>query len=312
MEARNNWNNKKVFVTGGTGFIGKHLVNKLLFLGANVGLYIHNKESHASPIKHHGDLREDSFGLSRFLQAFQPEVVFHLAAQPIVRDEVIDETETILTNVNGTLNVIRACKGLMNLKSFVHISTDKVFGNLNVISRTSMPHGTGHPYNASKAAGEQIAQMYSNYFGIPMVVVRNANVYGEGDTHLGRIIPGTICRVLSEKNPIIRGDGTNTRDYLHVSDVVSGYIKAADLPYKNKLTTLNLGGFNYTTFQVVDAILEKMRRVDLHPIFEEQWAGEIPHQHIERDTEGFDWEPKVDLDNGLDKTIPWYTETYGN
>lgn len=304
------WANKRVFITGGTGFLGTHLSKKLQSLGAELSLFIHEKQSPMFALRFYGDLKSPSEPLLPFLMGFNPEVIFHLASQPLVSRAMIDEVETLETNVGGTYRVLHACKGASRLKSFVHISTDKVYGNVSPITRDTSMMGFRHPYNASKLASDSLAQMYSNFFDVPMVIIRNANVYGAGDTHFDRIVPRTIQKAFNGESPVVRGDGKNTRDYIHVDDLIEGYIKAAELPYKNKLSILNLSGFNHSNLEVVDTVLQKMGRVDLSPVFEKQWKGEIPHQHIVNDIakELIGWNPKYDLGDGLDKTIPWYTE----
>lgn len=308
------WVGRKVFITGASGFIGSHLSNRLFALGANIGAFIHKNECSRSYVRHYGDLKEHSAALKPFLMGFNPEVVFHLASQPLVSRAAEDEVETLETNIGGTFRVLHAVKDVPALKSFVHISTDKVYGDASPITMHTKMDGVKHPYNASKQASDTIAQMYSNFFDVPMVIIRNANVYGAGDRHLDRIIPRTIYMVLNGENPIIRGDGQNTRDYIHVDDLVEGYIKAAELPRKKKLSIVNMGGYNYSTLQVINWVLKKAKRIDLAPTFESQWKGEIPHQHIVNDSafEFFDWLPHIDLSEGLDRTIPWYQEKYGN
>lgn len=305
------WFGKRVFVTGASGFIGVHLCKKLISLGVELGIFIHENQSPESALRYYGDLKKHSADLKPLLMGFNPEVVFHLASQPLVSRAAEDEVETLETNIGGTFRVLHAIKDAPALKSFVHISTDKVYGNTNPIHSQSPMNGVLHPYNASKQASDTLAQMYSNFFGVPMVIIRNANVYGAGDKHFDRIIPRTIQKVLNGERPIIRGNGQNTRDYIHVDDLVDGYIKAAELPCKEKLSIVNMGGFNYSTLQVVDAVLEKLNQVNLAPTFEKQWRGEIPHQHIVQDSV-LDWTPKIDLSEGLDITIPWYQEKYGN
>jgi len=303
-----NWKDKKVFVTGGTGFIGTHLCNKLGELGVNLNILVHKTPPRFKAKTYTGDIINNL--QPEFIFNFEPEIIFHLAAQPIVLNYNKSELKTLQTNIDGTYNLLHVCKNVKSLKSFVHISTDKVYGNTHFITEFSHPNAVHHPYNASKLAGDSLAQMYSNFFDVPTVIIRNANVYGAGDIHFDRIIPRTIQNAFKGEKPVIRGDGRNTRDYIHVDDVVEGYIRSAELPYGNKLTTLNLSGFNHSVIDVVDAVLLQMNRVDLSPVFEAQWKGEIPHQHIVNDVakDLIDWSPKNGLADGLSKTIPWYTE----
>lgn len=313
------WNNRRVAITGGTGFIGTHLSRRLKELGADLFLLVHDRKPIEDIVEDivscNGDITKlgDEFIVN--LKWFNPEVVFHLAAQPLVSIAALDEKPTLDVNTKGTYDFLHICKTLTGLQSFVHISTDKVYGNTSPIHSGTIAGGVHHPYNTSKLAGDQIAQMYSNFFGIPMTVIRNANVYGAGDIHFDRVVPRTIQSVLQNVKPVIRGDGSNTRDYIHVSEVVNGYIRAAE--GQNKLNILNLGGFNHSVTEIVDTVLQKMGRVDLAPVFESLWNGEIPHQHIINDTakELIDWNPKIDISEGLDLTIPWYRENkekYGN
>ncbi len=305
----NFWKDKRVFVTGGTGFLGTHLVKKLESLGAEIGLFIHVNELPVLAKRIYGDLGEYSDNLFHFLAGFQPEVVFHLASQALVSKAMEDEMTTLQTNVAGTYNLLHACKSY-GVQSFVHISTDKVYGNTPIITEFTKPSGVHHPYNASKFASDSLAQMYSNFFGVPMVIIRNANVYGAGDTHFDRIVPRTIRNAFLGERPVIRGDGSNTRDYIHIDDLIEGYIKAAELPLTNQLSILNLSGFNYSVRDVVDAVLVEMRMIDLPIKYEQQWKGEIPHQNIVNDAakDLIGWNPKNDLIEGLQKTVPWYKE----
>lgn len=306
------FSDKRVFITGGTGFIGTHLSKKLCSLGANVLSLQHVRGvKHGTPLI--GDITRIDEDFVKSVKDFSPEIVFHLAAQSLVSVAMKDVCETVDANTKGSADLLCLCKDVSSLKSLVFVSTDKIFGNVSPITKDTVPHGVEHPYNASKLAADALAQMYSKFLNIPTVVVRNANVYGAGDSNLDRVVPRTITNVLRDVAPVVRGDGSNTRDYIHVSDLVDGYLRSAELPYTAPFSAINLSGFNHSVIGIVDMILEKLNRVDLAPIYEKQWRGEIPHQHIENDAakELIGWNPTIDVSRGLDLTIPYYLENYG-
>ena len=303
------WLDKKVFVTGGTGFIGTHLVEKLKFLGAEVRTFTHSTPSKVAGFV--GDLVEYN-DLQKYLDEYCPDVVFHLAAQPLVNYAEKLLIPTLDINIRGTYNLLTVCSRVKSIQSIVHVSTDKVYGNLDIITEKDIPNGVGHPYNASKLSGDILAQMFSSMFDLPIVIIRNGNIYGAGDFHWERIIPGTIKNAIAGIHPIIRGTGGSMRDYIHVSEIVIGFINAASYQWgKPTATILRLGAKESTPVkQVVDQVLKYTNRIDLVPIYEKELKGEIPNQHIidKGSQELIDWYPMIDLEHGLEMTVPWYRE----
>lgn len=307
----------RIFVTGGSGFIGSHLIKRLIEQGHEI-----MATEHETPLSSgvdfvvRCDLSKDHSHapLKNAVRKFQPDIVYHLAAQPIVMSITsgVNELETIRINTLGTINILSACKDEKSIKSFVHISTDKVYGDTEVIDLGTPTNGRRHPYNASKEAGDIFSQMYSYCYDLPIVIIRNANVYGDGDRHFDRIVPRTILNLLRGQSPVIRGDGSNRRDYVHVSEIVDAYMKAAKIAKYGEPTVLNLHGYNRTIDQVVQTI-QKALDVNINPIYEPQWKGEIPNQHIVDPMayELIGWNPQVDFDLGISKTVPWYKVNYG-
>jgi CDP-glucose 4,6-dehydratase len=306
------WEDKKVFLTGGEGFIGKHLVNRLRSLGAEVRLFVHKTPSVEKQFN--GDLIEykDTVELNKFLQVYLPDVVFHLAAQPLINDAEKLLLTTLDTNIRGTYNLLYACVGVKSIQSIVTISTDKVYGNLDIITEKDIPNGVEHPYNASKLSADIIAQMFAHTFDLPIVIIRNGNIYGDGDLHWERIVPRTFRQAVHGKPPVIRGDGSAMRDYIHVSEIVTGFINAATYNWaKTGVNILRLGSNkSYPVSEVIDQILKLTKRIDLSPVYETVLRGEIPNQHIV-DTvsrEAIGWYPEIDLEQGLEITSHYYLE----
>lgn len=306
------WEDKKVFVTGGMGFIGSHLVNKLELLGAEVRLFFHrNRDAH---IGMDGNLvtYKSTLNLKSYLSWYKPDVIFHLAAQPLVNYAKDFILETLDTNIRGSYNLLFACIGIKSIQAIVHISTDKVYGNIDVITPEVIPDGDAHPYNASKLSSDIIARMFSNTFDLPLVIVRNGNIYGAGDLHWERIIPSFFRNVLMGLSPRVRGDGGMRRDYIHISEIVMGVINSAEYGWgRVSPTVLRLGSQRpYSVLEVMDSILKVSKRIDMSPIFEKQLEGEIPNQHIEdfKSQELIGWYPEINLDDGLELTFPFYEE----
>ena len=302
------WNGKKVFITGGCGFVGSHLTNKLVSLGAIVKLFVHYAEpDDADLIGYRGDLTFASSHYKEFLCEFEPEIVFHLAAQPIVGIAMENEMNTAEINIKGTYNLLHVCKDVSSIKAFLHVSTDKVFGKVEKITDESPLLGVEHPYNSTKLCGDIMAQMYAHAYKFPVTIVRNGNIYGPGDLHWDRLIPGTIKQIFNKERPVCRG---GSRDYIYVDDIVIGYLNLIEARYGIKgLETINLGAeHSIDTLQVIDMIIALMNVGFVEVIGSPMWNGELVNQHI---MEGkakqlIGWCPDIPLEVGLSATIRWY------
>ena len=271
-------------ITGASGFIGTHLAR-------------------AIPGAHLFDFPDRDLRIladaNAFIRKWQPEVVFHLAAQPVVTNE--DDMETLSTNIDGTYNLLHACRDDKNLKSFVHISTDKVYG-YGTVKRDSPLRGFSHPYNTSKLCGDAMAQMYASYYGLPVRIIRTGNIYGPGDMHLDRIVPGTIMAALEGKPLEMRSNGNFVRDYIYIDDLIPAYLRIAG----ERPGIYNLGGVSISAIDMVNTILRLMGREDLRPIIKNDQHGEISYQRV---TDCPDWwKPATTLEDGLKASIKWYSD----
>lgn len=229
---------KKVFVTGHTGFKGSWLCEWLLSLGAEVTGYSlapNTKPALFDQLKlksrlHHiiGDIR-DLPKLRRAIQDAKPDFVFHLAAQPLVRESYVTPVETFDTNVIGTIHVLDALRGLKKSCAAVFITTDKCYENREQhrgYAETD-PLGGHDPYSASKGAAEIAISSYRRSFfkdhPVKIASVRAGNVIGGGDWALDRIVPDSI-RALQKKQPIPVRNKVSTRPWQHVLEPLSGYL----------------------------------------------------------------------------------------
>lgn len=274
---------KTVCVTGGSGFIGSHLMRAIPW--ARQFWYPEH------------DLRNpmDAF---EFINLWKPDVVFHLAAQSVVTNT--EPLDSLTTNINGTYNLLEACRKVGSVKSFVHISTDKVYGNNEYAKTTDRLDGVAHPYNASKLCGDIIAQLYASYYEIPVKVIRTGNIYGPGDTHFDRIVPGTIKAVLESRPVELRSNGQFARDYIYIGDLIPAYLRIAE----EEPGIYNLGGECWKVIDLVKHILSLMGS-DLQPVILNDQRNEIPAQHVVDCP--FWWKHETSMTDGLRKTVEWYS-----
>lgn len=313
------WKNRNVFVTGITGFLGSHLAKELVNRGANVvGLvrdsipqsFIYEGKE-IENIKIVSGKLEDLALLERALGEYEVDTVFHVAAQAIVGVANRNPISTFEANIQGTWNLLEACRKSPLVKRIIVASSDKAYGDQEKLPYDeTMPLHGQHPYDVSKSCTDLIAQTYFKSYGLPVCITRCGNLYGSGDLNFNRIIPQTIRSILNGEKPVIRSDGTLIRDYFYVEDAVNAYILLAE-----KIEELNIAGeaFNfsnevqYTVKDIVEEILKAMNS-NLEVTILNQASNEITHQYLSakkaRDILG--WKPLNTIPEGLSKTIEWY------
>ncbi len=318
------WDNKNVFLTGCTGFLGSYMAKELVNLGANVtGLVRDNvpksnlyKGEEYKKINNVTGAIEDEPLLERILGEYEIDTVFHIAAQAIVGIANRNPLATFETNIRGTYNLLEAARRSPLVERIVVASSDKAYGDQTQLPyHEDMPLKGSHPYDVSKSCTDLIAQAYHKTYGLPVCITRCGNLYGGGDLNFNRIIPQTIKSVLRGERPVIRSDGKFIRDYFYVEDAVKAYLLLAE-----KMIDLKLEGqaFNFsneiqlTVLELVNKILALMK-TDRTPIILNQGSNEIVHQYLSakkaRDILG--WKPSFTVDEGLTKTIEWYRIFFG-
>ncbi|OGM98959.1 MAG: hypothetical protein A2915_03275 [Candidatus Yanofskybacteria bacterium RIFCSPLOWO2_01_FULL_41_34] len=321
-----NWKKTKVFVTGSNGFLGSHLVKKLIGLGANPLLLIY--KDHPGSIFNQekldkktqiikGDVR-DLVLIKHILNKNKIDIIFHLAAQPIVDQALDDPIETFQTNIHGTVNILQATLVNRGVKKIIVASSDKAYGHNDKLpyrEDTSPLRGI-YPYEVSKTCADLIAQSYHKTFGLPVCITRASNLYGPGDLHFNRIVPMTIKQLHAGLPPTIRDRSDSVRDYLYIEDAADAYIKLAE-----KMNKSIFGhAFNFSTNKqlsaekVICTISKAMNKTEIEPITIKTRGCEIYKQYASFDKalRIMGWKPKHSFKEGAAKTIPWYVDHLNN
>ena len=318
------WDNRDVFLTGCTGFLGSYVAKELVNQGANVTGLVRDIVPQSNLYKGQEYKRinlvsgavEDEPLLERILGEYEIDTVFHIAAQAIVGIANRNPLSTFETNIRGTYNLLEAARRSPLVKRIVVASSDKAYGDQTQLPyHEDMPLKGSHPYDVSKSCTDLIAQAYHKTYGLPVCITRCGNLYGGGDLNFNRIIPQTIKSVLRGEKPVIRSDGKSIRDYFYVEDAVKAYLILAE-----KMIDLRLEGqaFNFsneiqlTVLELVNKILALMKS-DLTPVILNQGSNEIVHQYLsaEKAREVLGWKPSFTIDEGLIRTINWYREFLG-
>lgn len=322
MSGKQFWKNRKVFVTGCTGIVGSWLTLALLDAGADViGLIRDHVPSSNLMLSGaaqrivgiDGDITDAPL-LERVLNEYEIEVVFHLAAQPLVRLANRAPVGTFETNIRGTWLLLEACRRASTVKRIVVASSDKAYGDQDQLPYTEeAPLQGRHPYDVSKTCADLIAQAYACTYHLPAAITRCGNIYGGGDLNWDRIVPGTLRSVLQGQPPIIRSDGTPLRDYLYVDDIIDGYLRLAE-----QLDDPALHGqaFNFglddpqSVLGMARAIIAISDHPELEPIVLNEASHEIGKQYLssEKAHRVLGWQAQYSVEAGLRKTMTWYKE----
>ncbi|MBI4699004.1 MAG: GDP-mannose 4,6-dehydratase, partial [Nitrospirae bacterium] len=313
------WENRNVFITGSTGFLGSYLTEELTRRKASVTSLVRDWVSNSRFISSdtlkkvnvvRGELEDYSL-LERILNEYEIDIVFHLAAQTIVETANRNPISTFETNIRGTWNMLEACRRSPLIKKIIIASSDKAYGAQKDLPYSEItPLQGNHPYDVSKSCADLLSYAYFNTYNLPICITRCGNFYGGGDINFNRLIPGTIRSVLNNERPVIRSDGSYIRDYIYIRDAVSAYLLLAEKMEDNSL----LGeAFNFsneiqvTVLDLTRMILSLTGREDLQPIIKDISHNEIRHQYLssQKAREKLDWQPVYTLERGLLETIAW-------
>ena len=316
---RDFWNGRPVAVTGATGFVGTHLTSALAALGARVVVLVRDTVP-SSTIRDGwwpkvsivtGPVEDQSL-MERMLGDYDVVTVFHLAAQSQVGVANRNPVATYEANVRGTWAVLEAARRSSTVGQIVTASSDKAYGEQTVLPYTEdMPLLASNPYDVSKACSDLIAQSFARIHDVPVVVTRCGNFFGPGDTNWERLVPGTIRLLLKGQRPLIRSDGTMTRDYLYVVDGVLAYLRLAEAVSADP--TLAGEAFNFSTesplsvLQLVE-MLQAAAGTELEPDIRATARHEIAHQYLSaaKARKMLGWHPRYAMEDAIAETVDWY------
>jgi CDP-glucose 4,6-dehydratase len=316
------WRDRRVLVTGATGLVGSWLTRRLVEAGADVVCLVRDWVPQSELVRAHtidqvkvvrGDICDRNL-LERAIGEYEASVVMHLAAQAIVGIANRNPISTFETNIQGTWNLLEACRRSPSVRSIVIASSDKAYGDQDELPYAEdAPLAGRHPYDVSKSCADLIAQTYAQTYDLPVAVTRCGNFYGGGDLNWNRIVPGTIRSVLHDERPIIRSDGQYVRDYFYVEDGAAAYMLLAEqLHCRPELRGLAFNFSNENELTVLGLVKRIVRAMNssLEPVVRDEANNEIRRQFLsaQRAHQMLRWSPLYTLDQGLERTIAWYKE----
>jgi UDP-glucose 4-epimerase len=300
----------RVVVTGGAGFIGSHVADRLLEAGNDVGVVDDLSTGSRDNVPAVARLEvvdvADSQAVSRVVDALRPELVCHLAAQASVTVSVRDPARDLEVNVRGTFNVLQAAQRVGARVVFASTG-GALYGDGAPVPtpEDSVPPRPLAPYGASKLAAEAYVATWGRLHGIPNVVLRLGNVYGPRQTPHGEagVVAIFSDRLLRGIRPVVYGDGRQTRDYVHVDDVAAAFLLAGE----RGEGTYNVGwGRERTVLELLD-VLQRAADTRLEPVYEPLRAGELARSSLDSTRlRALGWEPAVELEEGLTATLETY------
>ncbi len=308
------WQNKKVLITGSNGFVGSHLTKDLANRGAKIitlNKSNSNKE-HRDIISIIGTVEDYKF-VDSIVREHEVQVIFHLAAQPIVEVGEESPLPTFESNIRGSWNILETAR-VHNVEKLIIASSTHVYGdNPNLPYKEEYYPQPSRPYETSKACVDLLAQSYADTYNLPVEIPRFVNIYGPGDKNMSRLIPKVIYSILNSENPHVWDVGA-VRDFLFVEDAISAYRILAEKEFfeKKRIRVINFGSGKQTDIlTVVNKLIEISGNIHIKPVTEKvpkEREKEIKKQYISIDKAKtiLGWEPRYSLDEGLKLTFSWY------
>ena len=302
-------------VTGGGGFIGSHIVEELLRRGETTKVidnFSTGKRENVAAFRKGAEIIEADIAEARNLSELfiGADYVIHQAAIPSVPKSILDPMKSHLANVNGTLNVLLACRD-SGVKRVVYASSSSLYGDSPTLPKHEgmMPNPLS-PYGAQKLFAEIYCKVFTQAYGLETVSLRYFNVFGprqDSASQYSGVLALFIPAVLQDRQPTIYGDGLQSRDFTYVQNVVEANLLACKAPGAAG-QAFNIACGDRIT---LNSMLEQINSItgkDISPIYAEPRAGDIKHSQadISHAKKHLGYEPKVSFREGLERTIEWY------
>ena len=321
------YRSKKILITGNTGFKGGWLSLWLSHMGADIKGFSLDPPTNPSFFKVAkldscyetimGDVRNYD-KLSKIVEHFQPEIIFHLAAQPLVRYSYHHPLETFETNVMGTVNLFEASKKSESLKLIINITSDKCYENneFNISFKEGDRLGGNDPYSSSKACAELASHsFFESYFknsGVQLATVRAGNVIGGGDWAEDRLIPD-IYRSLEANTKILLRNPLATRPWQHVLEPLNGYLILAKYLFERE-TTKSISSWNFgpnlEDVKSVEWILNKFQKLNSNIQYEKEdsifYEAQTLRLDITKAKTKLNWHPRLNIEKAIEYTHDWF------
>ncbi len=307
-------------VTGGAGFIGSHIVERLLELGHEVRVIDNFSTGRRSNIAgfsgsielHEADIRSLD-AVRRAVDGI--EVVFHQAALASVPRSVDNPVTSNEVNVGGTLNVLVASRDA-GVRRVIYASSSSIYGDTPVLPKSEkMPPAPASPYAVAKLAGEYYCQVFSNLYDLPCVPLRYFNVFGprqDPSSQYAAVVPIFVTALLNGGAPIIYGDGEQSRDFTYVDNVVDANLLASETS-EGIGEVMNIACGSTVTVNELYARVSGLMGSSIEAKYESSRPGDVKHSFADigraRRLLGFD--PVVSFEDGLKRTVAWFTEANG-